>query len=164
VSVGTLYQYFADKTALVTALVERYLALMRDAVDEVVRRDPLDDPTLTLRRALAALLAVKLARLDLVLALRAPMAQLGGEQWVRASLGAFAASFAPLVRRALGPDPPEALIRRRAAIAVAAAEGAITAVAYDAPADLGEPWFLDEITAIAAAALRPPYTGAVDGG
>jgi len=154
VSVGSLYQYFADKRELTLALVDRYVGAMHEAVAQVV--DPADPSEVepTLRRALAALLAVKLTRLDLVVALRTPMVELGGLSAVQASLSRFAALFAPLVGRALGAQAPPEVIARKAMIAVTAIEGAITAVAHSHPEWLGEAWFLDEITALGTATLR----------
>lgn len=155
VSVGTLYQYFADKRALTLALVERYVGAMLAAVAGAVEGAAGLPAEGVLRRALAALLAVKLTRIELVQALRTPMAELGGEAMVRASLTAYAALLEPIVREALGPAAPEEEVARRAFLVVTAIDGAILATAQAHPAWLGEPWFLDDLVALAGGLLRP---------
>ena len=71
VSVGTLYQYFPDKRALVTALKVRYFGLMTSAVERALREHGAADPRGEdvegmIRAPLAALLEVKRKHPELV--------------------------------------------------------------------------------------------------
>lgn len=146
VSVGTLYQYFPDKQSLVMALEVRYLSLMVDAVTSALAESealPLD---VIFRRVLGALLQMKHAHLDLCLALREPLAESAGHDFHRAGRECFGALVMPHLRRAL---PRERQLERRAALAGAALDGAITAVLYESPAWLVEPWLLEELVALA---------------
>jgi len=155
VSVGTLYQYFPDKRALVTALKVVYFGLMTGAVQSALvaqaERDPhLRDFEGIVRAALAALLDVKRANAQLTRALREPMAELDGHSFVRETLGRFAALFTPVLA-AIDPTPePE----RHALVLVAAIEGAITYAALESPAWLEQPWFLEELVRLATRSPR----------
>lgn len=146
VSIGTLYQYFPDKRSLVMALQVRYFSLMVDAVTSALGEGealPLDA---IFRRVLAALLKLKHDHLELCLALREPLAESAGHDFHRAGRECFGALVMPHLRRAL---PREAQLERRATIAGAALDGAITAVLYENPAWLTEPWLLDELVELA---------------
>lgn len=150
VSVGTLYQYFDDKRGLTLALIERYVGWMHGAVADALVGSAGLSAEDTLRRALWALLSVKLTRLDLVVALRTPMVELGGEEVVRGSLVGFATLLAPLLQAELGTAASEDEVARRSFLLVNAIEGVITATATTHPAWLGEPWFLDDLVALGA--------------
>jgi AcrR family transcriptional regulator len=151
VSVGTLYQYFPDKRSLVIALQVRYFGLMIGAVGEAlsgVTGGPLDQ---LLHRALGALLRVKRENLELTLALRTPMTEHDGGNFVRESLENFVAVMMPAVRRTL-PGLPQ--VERRLTIAVAALEGAISHAVFEAPHWLLAPWFLDDLVRLASGYLE----------
>lgn len=158
VSVGTLYQYFPDKRSLVTALKVRYFGLLVQSVGAAVAAgaegasEPSPHPSIDdsiealLRRALQALVGVKRAHLELTLALREPMAELGGQSFVHETLGQFAALLAPALARAY-PGLPQ--VERRALVLVAAIEGALSYAVFEQPAWLEQPWLVDELLAIA---------------
>jgi AcrR family transcriptional regulator len=151
VSVGTLYQYFPDKQSLVVALQVRYFSLMIGAVRDAITGNTSDSLGHLLHRALEALLHVKRENLELTLALRTPMSERDGGNFVRESLENFEAALMPAVTRAL-PRLPHA--ECRLTIAVAALEGAISHAVFEAPDWLLEEWFLDDLVALATGFLE----------
>jgi len=155
VSVGTLYQYYPDKRSLVMALEIRYFGLMVEAVERAVREAAAADVAQLLRCALDALLSVKRDNLALTKALREPMAEADGLGFMRDALQKFAAVLIPLVAVA-APGAPR--VAERAALLVAALEGAISHAVYEQPAWLSEGWFLDQLVALAQGYLAGPHT------
>lgn len=94
VSVGSIYQYYPNKQALLAALLEEHLAAVVAAVEEAcaaVRGAPLAAMT---ERLVQAFLEAKLRRLEVSLALYAPMAQADGAAVVRAAGGRAAVAVA----------------------------------------------------------------------
>lgn len=153
VSVGTLYQYFPDKRALVTALQVEYFGLMTRAVEAALRvradEDPRgEDVEGTIRASLAALLEVKRTNRSLTRAMREPMAEMDGHAFVHETLARFAGLFAPMLER-LDPRAEP----RRGMVLVSALEGAITYAAFESPKWLEEPWFLDDLVRLALGCL-----------
>lgn len=153
VSVGTLYQYFPDKRALVTALQVEYFGLMTRAVEAALAVRAAEDPhgediEGTIRASLAALLEVKRTNRSLTRAMREPMAVMDGHAFVHETLVRFAALFAPMLAR-IDPhaDP------RRAMVLVSALEGAITYAAFESSEWLEEEWFLDDLVRLALGCL-----------
>jgi len=151
VSVGTLYQYFPDKRSLVTALKVQYFEAMvgsvRAAALEVVGA-PLE---VAFRRMLGALLRVKRDNLELSLALRAPMAELGEDGFVRETSRAFIGVVCQFLEHA-APRVKER--ERRATMLVAALEGVISAAVFESPQWLSAEWFLDELLMLGLGYLR----------
>jgi AcrR family transcriptional regulator len=160
VSVGTLYQYFPDKRSLVTALEVRYFERMIGAVREAVGGlsgqslpgagpggSPASEETLdlVLRTALRALLHVKRDNLALTRALRTPLTEIDGGNFVRETLQQFVALLVPVVAGAM-PGLPE--VERRVTLLVAATEGAVSYAALESPDWLLEEWFLEDLTAL----------------
>ena len=151
VSVGTLYQYFPDKRSLVTALKVQYFGLMAGAVNGALAIDGSRDLDVVFRRALSALIGVKRANLDLTKALRGPMAQADGFDFLREALEQFVALLSPYLTRVLGRTRR---IEARAALLVAALEGAISHAVYASPEWLTEAWFVDDLLALAVGYVR----------
>lgn len=149
VSVGTLYQYYPDKRSLVTALKVRYFGLMVGAMRTALDAEHGSVEAL-MRAAIAALLTVKRENFALTKALRAPMAELAGQGFMRETQTQFAAVLVPHVRRVL-PDATE--VERRVVVLVAAVEGAVSQAVFETPEWLREDWFLDELVALGAGYL-----------
>jgi AcrR family transcriptional regulator len=98
VSVGSLYQYFPNRQALVTAVVERYLGGLRATIEQHCR----ELCGCTLDRQVTglvdAVIAAKWGRIDVSRALHEPLADIGGTQLVTASAIKIAGSVAEVLR------------------------------------------------------------------
>lgn len=98
VSVGSLYQYFPNRQALVTAVVERYLAGIRTTIEQHCRElsGCTLDPQVT--GLVDAVVAAKWARIEISRALHEPLADIGGTQLVNAFAVKIAGSVAEVLR------------------------------------------------------------------
>lgn len=86
---------------------------------------------------------------SLTRALRQPMAEMDGHGFVRETLVRFATLFAPTIARL----DPSVDATRRGMVLVSALEGAISHAAFESPAWLDEPWFLDDLVRLALGTL-----------
>lgn len=106
VSVGTLYQYFPNKRALVAAVIERHLAQIVQAMETVcdaVQGQTLDDMATAVCHAFVA---VKMARPEASRALYQPMAELQGQALLMAVMPRAQAMLARTLASASdGPVP-----------------------------------------------------------
>ncbi len=85
VSVGTLYQYFPNRQALITSVIERHLDGVVCKVElacEDLQRRTLDELVTGL---VNAFVAAKWARVEISRALHEPLADIGGAELVRAA-------------------------------------------------------------------------------
>ncbi len=98
VSVGSLYQYFPNRKALVTAVFERYLGGLPATIEQHCR----ELCGCTLDRQVTglvdAVIAAKWGRIDVSRALHEPLADIGGTQLVTASAIKIAGSVAEVLR------------------------------------------------------------------
>jgi AcrR family transcriptional regulator len=98
VSVGTLYQYFPNRQALIRAVLERYLAEMSALIETDC--GPLKGRSLEQIAAglIDAFIAAKWRRLDVSRAMHEPLVEVGGAELVRASAAKGANLVADLLR------------------------------------------------------------------
>ncbi len=85
VSVGTLYQYFPNRQALIRAVIERYLAEMSASIEadcRSLRGRSLAEIAVAL---VDAFVAAKWKRLEVSRAMHEPLVEVGGAELVRAS-------------------------------------------------------------------------------
>lgn len=158
VSVGSLYQYFPNRAALVAEVIRRKVeagvsAMERAAAEaEAAPRPGPATAGAPIAAALRALAEEKQRGLALAAALRGPLAELDGRRALAEGARRVEALFAGVLARHLGRplDPAEG---RRLALAVAALEGAVAALAERDPAGLGEPGLGDALARMALAAL-----------
>jgi AcrR family transcriptional regulator len=98
VSVGTLYQYFPNRQALIRAVLERYLMEMSASIQadcQTLRGRSLDEIA---RGLVDAMIAAKWRRLEVSRAMHEPLVEVGGAELVRASAARGASLAADLLR------------------------------------------------------------------
>jgi AcrR family transcriptional regulator len=98
VSVGTLYQYFPNRQALISAVIERYLDELTSTIDRhcaALRGHPLDAIVTGL---VDAVIAAKWAHIEVSRALHEPLADIGGAELVRTAAMRTTGSVAEVLR------------------------------------------------------------------
>jgi AcrR family transcriptional regulator len=98
VSVGTLYQYFPNRQALIRAVLERYLVEMSASVQadcRLLSGRSLDEIAIGL---VDAIITAKWRRLEVSRAMHEPLVEVGGAEVVRASAARGASLVADLLR------------------------------------------------------------------
>ena len=98
VSVGTLYQYFPNRQALIRAVLERYLTEMSASIQtdwRALKRRSLDEIATGM---VDAIIAAKWRRLEVSRAMHEPLVEVGGAELVRASAAKGASLVADLLR------------------------------------------------------------------
>ncbi len=98
VSVGTLYQYFPNRQALICAVLERYLAEMSASIQADCRSlkgSSLDEIATGM---VDAMIAAKWRRLEVSRAMHEPLVEVGGAELVRASAAKGASLVADLLK------------------------------------------------------------------
>ncbi len=98
VSVGTLYQYFPNRQALIRAVLERYLMEMSASIDadcQTLGGRSLDEIATGM---VDAMIAAKWRRLEVSRAMHEPLAEVGGAELVRAAAARGASLIAELLR------------------------------------------------------------------
>lgn len=148
VSVGTLYQYFPDKSALVSSIMRRFLDGLGDTVVAAVRAGRQLPPEVALAGMVRAFLAAKRADLHTALCLRETLQDIDSQPLVRATARRVSAAVALLLRRHV--EQPA----RAARVLVAAVDGAVAAAMDERPALLAQPAFEREVIALAVGYLR----------
>jgi AcrR family transcriptional regulator len=97
-SVGTLYQYFPNRQALIRAVLERYLMEMSASVQadcQSLEGRSLDEIATGM---VDAMIAAKWRRLEVSRAMHEPLVEVGGAELVRASAAGGASLIADLLR------------------------------------------------------------------
>jgi AcrR family transcriptional regulator len=102
VSVGSLYQYFPNRQALITAVIERYLEALRAVIEQhcrALRGSTLDR---LVKGLVDGVIAAKFEHIDVSRALHEPLADIGGTELVTASAIKVAGSIAEVLRSCAG--------------------------------------------------------------
>ncbi|MEJ1936774.1 TetR/AcrR family transcriptional regulator, partial [Nostoc sp. NIES-2111] len=131
VSIGTLYQYFSGKEALIAAVREKHVAVLLAAVRRGAGDGSDTSPSGVLRATLTEFLRVKRENLDVSRALIA----LAGEPWTADRFDHDTKRFAMIVAPIL-PDTPDRM--QRAEVLVAALEGILAHAVLHTPDWLAE--------------------------
>jgi AcrR family transcriptional regulator len=84
VSVGTLYQYFPNKQALIAAVIGRHLDAILATVAAACRQRHGQNLEIIVNGFIDAAIAAKLERIDLSIALQEPLSEIGGASLVKA--------------------------------------------------------------------------------
>ena len=140
VSIGSLYQYFPNKHAIVAVLRERHSGWIESSVRQLAASPPEPPLRSLVRPAIDAMIAVHRVDPELHRHLASGDRALGPESEgeYRAMLRGFLAENAPRLRP-LDPDTVSY-------IAVRALEAVIHGTALDAPERLADPAFAEEVT------------------
>ncbi len=150
VSVGTLYQYFPDKRALVEAVRERYFGLMALAVETIVMDQPNDHPARVLDDALDAVLEMKRRNIELSRAFAELPRDPDRPDMAAEVVERFTAFVVPLVTNG-GPVTDRA--RARVKGCLAALDGMLSYAVKNEPGWLSEPWFQQDAKALIRSVL-----------
>jgi AcrR family transcriptional regulator len=153
VGIGSLYQYFPDREAILAALVDRYLDEMWQVIDAAL--DPGEtDIAVIVRRLVAATLRAHAARPRLHQAVIAVLGDTGQEERVQAAerrLMILVRAAFVLRRDELGPTE----LDLAAFLVVQTAIGLTFAAMVRQPERLLDPAMTDEITALIVRYLAP---------
>lgn len=150
VSVGTLYQYFPNKDALVAGVLAAHLDVGIDAVARAVAESagqPIGD---RVEHAVRAFVAAKADRAAISRALQPALAAIDDRPIVRAATRRAAELVAPLLA---GDRPPDASEVQRASVVCSAMEGIIATAIADDPGRLRDPAFVDQLVGLARGAV-----------
>lgn len=150
VSIGTLYQYFDDKDALLLAIARQEMASTADAASRLLAGGPADDVENRVRAVIRAMIHAfggrQRARKAVV---QAVLARGLGDDFL-----APIAHFTDILAERLGsPDEPAAARRERAFVLSRAVLGAIRAAVLEEQPFLKSRMFEDELVRLAMAYL-----------
>lgn len=148
VSVGSLYQYFPNRQAIVAELVRRRVAAFIAAA-EAADIDGAPDLRAAIVVMTSAFLAEKRGSLWLSAVLQGAMGEVQGRQIVGEHLRAAAPALAARLSQATGI----AVDARKLALGLSAVDGAIWEAAADDPEAIATPAFRDMLVDILLAAL-----------
>lgn len=133
ISVGSLYQYFPNKRALVAEVMRRFLDEIVERVDAAIHANRDASAEVLVARTIEAFIDAKRRRPDVSVALRAPLVDVEGQTLVRKSMSAVAKSFSQAISRSAAI--PEAQAIGITGVILAAVEGAVS-TAVDTSPDL----------------------------
>lgn len=150
VSIGTLYQYYPNKRALVEAVRARYFELMSRTVQAILSESDVDDPERLLDQALEAVIGMKRSNLPLSRAI-AELPREPGQPDMSAEIVKHYAEFIlPLMS---GEKPVDQILRDHALATMAALEGLLSFAVKSEPDWLAQEWFLEKIKTTARVTL-----------
>ncbi|MDR3417071.1 MAG: TetR/AcrR family transcriptional regulator [Nevskia sp.] len=139
ISVGSLYQYFPNKRALVAEAMRRHLDHIVTTVVEAVRRNRDASLEAFVTAAIDAFMDAKLSRVDVSRALRAPLAEVDGQALVRRAMAAIAAPLCQALMQRASMSAEQAA--GHVLVLLTAVEGAVSSTMDIDPARLGTPDF-----------------------
>lgn len=152
VSVGSLYQYFPNKAALIEAVRRQYFAILSDTVQTTLGSAAHLPTEQKLAQAIEALVKSKRENLDLNQAMA--HAQYGRQSADFPS--EIVAHFSQVVVKLYEPDRAQALTAddmSQIECTVAAIEGALSYAVKTKPSWLAETWFTNKLIDVAATGL-----------
>lgn len=150
VSVGSLYQYFPNKQALVAAVADRVNAGLVTEVERIVLSDR--SPTAKLDALVGLLCASDVADRAVRRALLRDVPRGWWESGIESSERRVAEHLVPLAR-ALRPALDDDEARRRAVLALFALRGAVQGALVYGPEQLDQPAMRERLRALALTAL-----------
>jgi AcrR family transcriptional regulator len=152
VSIGTLYQYFPNKQALVAGLLTEHLKLTIDAIERAAIAAAGEPLAVQVDRVVRALLAIKRERVPISLAMQPALVEIDERPIVRAATHRGAAIVARLLA---GGAEPDAETLQRAVVLGTALEGIIASTIAEDPRRLEDPAFAEQLVALAIGGATP---------
>lgn len=150
VSVGTLYQYFPNRDALISALLADHLEAAISAVERTAAANLGQPLAVAIERIVRAFLAEKARRVDNSRILNKAGAVLDDRPLVRAAVQrAYVA-----VARVLAQGEPDEAALVRAQLGCDALEGMVRGALAN-PTTLADPAWIDRVVQVSVAALLP---------
>lgn len=151
VSVGTLYQYFPDRDALVIGLLSDHLEHAVGAVERAAAASASLARADAVEQVVRAFLAAKAERIEVSRALARVVGagQLDERAVVAAATRRARRAVATLLT---APDPPDDATELRAGVLCAALEGIVRAAVDEQPERLRDPRWIAHVVALAIAA------------
>ncbi len=107
VSVGTLYQYYPNKQALLFAVLERHLAYVSDAVVQVCDQNHHEPLPVMVEAVVQAFVRAKLEQRDTALALYRIASELGSEKLIARLRKRSLVAMVAMLKTAPEGSPPE---------------------------------------------------------
>lgn len=146
VSVGSFYQYFPNKQALVRELIRRHVAALAERICAAAPSSL--TPAEALRAVVAAFIAAKRENAAFSAALREPMREFDKRDLVQEAAARVAAHLLPFLARA-HPDLAAPRLRLMAGLLVAVIEAPVIEAMEHQPELLALPEFTEELTVLA---------------
>jgi AcrR family transcriptional regulator len=161
VSVGSLYQYFPNKQAIVAELIRRHL---REVITVIDATPALQGAGLepNVQRVMERFVAAKIERQAISAALKAPIAEIQGRAIVMDAARGLVQSMAVRLGAEIGRPWTEA-DTMRLGLAIASVEGVIWQVIERSPDALIAPGFAETLTQVFLAAFGAPAGDAANG-
>ncbi|MET0386187.1 MAG: TetR/AcrR family transcriptional regulator [Polyangiales bacterium] len=160
VSVGSLYQYYPNKDAIFSALLQASFAEIAEGLRLIVREAPAEPLDARVHRLVSATVAHKAQNPKLHRVLKTELGRLDGAKAMRKLTDQILA----LLEELFAAYQAELRLRdpaRAAFFAFNTVEGVVCAALIDAPDSLGEPSFAEELsTAVSAMVKSLPRTAA----
>lgn len=151
VSVGTLYQYFPNRDALINGVLADHLEVAVRAVEQAVAQAAGLPPPEAAELVVRAFLAAKASRVHVSRALDRAFAP--GALDDRPIVAAAARRATAAVAGLLG-DAADPAVRSRAGVLCAALEGVVRAAITEDPGRLADPAWTEQVVALAKGAVR----------
>jgi AcrR family transcriptional regulator len=151
VSVGTLYQYFPNRDALINGVLAEHLEIAIRAVETAAIQAAGLPAAAAAELVVRAFLAAKASRVHVSRALDHAFGSGGLDE--RPMVAAAARRAAIAVAGLLG-DPADPAVLSRAGVLCAALEGVVRAAITDDPGRLADPAWIEQVVALARGAVR----------
>jgi AcrR family transcriptional regulator len=151
VSVGTLYQYFGNREALINGVLADHLEVAISAVEDNAAAAKGLPPAEAAERVVRAFLAAKASNLEVSRLLNRVF---GAGMLDDRPIVAAAARRAAIAVAALIGDANDRVVLTRAGVLCAALEGVVRAAILEDPNRLTDPVWVEQVVALATGAVR----------
>jgi len=159
VSIGSLYQYFPNATAILAAMAERERVRVSEGIKRALEELDPEDPEPAIRAAIRALLEAfgkrQRVRRKILLSLMPVVGREAQAQFFEAAVD----EISEAVRSAGGDGPFRPLSRTATLVLGSAIMGAVRTAVMTETSDLADPEFEDELVLLAMGFVTAPRKG-----